>query len=156
MKTNFTLNGQKREFDHHPGETLLETLRQEGLYSVKFSSEDGQAGADTVWVDGSTINSNLMLTAQLEGKSVQTLEALNQRELSPLQGTFLDEGAAQCGYCTPGMIMAILALEKENPQPSEAEVREALSAVYCRCTGYVKPVKAALKYFANSKPGTEA
>ncbi len=148
MKTielRLTVNGEARQWTIAPGDLLLDILRREGCYGVKRGCEKGECGACTVLVDGKPINSCLMFAAQAEGCDVLTIEGLAQGDtLDPLQEAFLDHGAVQCGYCTPGMILTAKALLARNPHPSEDEVRDTMAGNYCRCTGYLKPVEAVL------------
>lgn len=155
MKISLQLNGQPAELQVSAATTLLYALREgAGLHSVKHGCETGECGACTVLLDGMPVNACVMLAAQVEGRIVQTLESLGSHPelgwrvsagLHPLQQAFVDTGAIQCGYCTPAMILAAHALLQRQPIPSEAEVREALSGVLCRCTGYLKPVQAILR-----------
>lgn len=140
-----TVNGEARRWTVAPGDLLLDVLRREGYWGVKKGCETGECGACAVLVDGEPVNSCLMFAAQADGRTVLTIEgvaALDQ--LDPIQEAFLDHGAVQCGYCTPAMILCTKALLERSPNPSEAEVREMLSGVLCRCTGYKKPVEAVL------------
>ena len=149
MRVRFSLNGQPLETDTEPGRTLLEYLRARGIYSVKYGCDHGECGACTVLVDGKAQNACLTLMHTVQDKRVETLEMLEQRVgLAPVQEMFLEEGALQCGYCTPGMILSVEALLRENPAPGEAEIRDALAGNLCRCTGYVKPVGAVVKLVA--------
>jgi len=120
--------------------TLLEVLREDlGLTGTKHGCELGECGACAVLVDGRPILSCLLLAAECEGVEVRTVEGLaDGARLHPVQVSFADLGAAQCGYCTPGMLMTACALLERNPSPSRAEIREALSGVLCRCTGYLQ------------------
>jgi putative selenate reductase molybdopterin-binding subunit len=155
MLIQLTLNGQAREIDIPAETTLLSLLRDEfGLFGVKHGCETGECGACTVLVDGEPMNSCVMLAVQVDGKSVTTIEAIGEHPepgwrvsqgLDPLQQAFVDTGAIQCGFCTPAMILAGRALLNRNPDPSETQVREALSGILCRCTGYIKPVQAILR-----------
>ena len=154
MKIQLTINGIDHSLEVAPGDKLLKTLRSLGLYGVKFGDEGGLSGADTVLLDGNPVNAGLMLAAQAEGHKIATIEALGEHPeqgwkasagLHPLQRAFIETGAIQCGYCTPGQILAAKHLLAANPTPSEAQVREALSGVLCRCTGYLKPVQAVLR-----------
>ena len=126
---------------HH---TLLEVLREEcGLTGTKHGCELGECGSCAVLVDGKPFLSCLVLAAEMEGREIETVEGLQHgNTLHPLQATFADLGAAQCGYCTPGILMTAKALLAENPAPSDAEIREALAGNLCRCTGYHKIVEA--------------
>ena len=145
MELRVTVNGQPREWIIAPGDLLLDVLRREGFFGVKRGCEKGECGSCTVLVDGRAVNSCLMFAAKVEGCEVLTIEGLAEGDrLDPIQGAFLDHGAAQCGFCTPGMILAAKVLLDRNPHPSEAEVREAMAGVLCRCTGYIKPVEAVL------------
>lgn len=126
---------------HH---TLLEVLREEcGLTGTKHGCELGECGTCTVRVDGRPVLSCLVLAAEMEGRSIETVEGLQQgNRLHPLQAAFADLGAAQCGYCTPGILMAAQALLEDEPAPSRERIREALAGNLCRCTGYHKIVEA--------------
>ena len=155
MHIAFTLNGHPVELDLAPETTLLEALREQlGLFSVKHGCETGECGACTVLLDGRPVSSCVMLAAQAAGHALETLEAAGERPgqgwratagLDALQLAFVETGAIQCGYCTPAMIVAARALLAANASPSEDEVREAMSGVLCRCTGYLKPVQAVLR-----------
>ncbi len=145
MKAQFELNGRLIEANHSPGTTLLEFLRDKQLYSVKYGCDHGECGACAVLMDGKSVNSCLILLHSVNGHKLETLENFSTHEkLHPLQKNFLEEGAVQCGYCTPGMILSLEALDREGGDIDEARVRDALNGNLCRCTGYVKPVKAAL------------
>ncbi|HOA22540.1 MAG: molybdopterin cofactor-binding domain-containing protein [Aggregatilineales bacterium] len=154
MNITFRLNGENVTFDARPSQTLLDVLRENGVVGVKHGCETGECGACTVLLDGKPVSTCVMLAAQVEGHEVETIEGVGGQQqrgwrgsepLHALQEAFVETGAIQCGYCTPGMIMAAKALLEENPNPTEAEVREALSGVLCRCTGYLKPVQAVLR-----------
>ena len=154
MIIRLDLNGVVREVNAAPGDSLLKALRRIGLFGVKHGCEGGECGACTVLFDGKPVNSCLILAVQAEGHQIQTIEASGQNPmqgwkvtagLHPLQQAFIETGAIQCGYCTPAQILAAQALLAENLQPTESQVREALSGVLCRCTGYVKPVQAVLR-----------
>jgi len=145
MDLRVTVNGRPRAWSIAPGELLLDVLRREGFFGVKRGCEQGECGACTVLVNGRAVNSCLMFAAQVEGCDVLTIEGLaDNGKLHPIQEAFLDHGAAQCGFCTPGMILSAKALLDRNPHPTEAEVREAMAGNLCRCTGYLKPVEAVL------------
>ncbi|MCC8122246.1 MAG: (2Fe-2S)-binding protein [Oscillospiraceae bacterium] len=144
LTLHFTLNGRETEVAITPEMSLL-TVLKERLYinSVKRACVGGECGACTVIVDGKAMNSCLILAVCAEGCRVETLESLGTPEhLHPLQKAFYEMGASQCGFCTPGFIMSAKALLDQNPEPSEEEIRVALSGNLCRCTGYVKPVQA--------------
>ena len=154
MDLTFKVNGTNHKLQAHPGETLLVALRRLGYFGVKHGCETGDCGACTVLLDGKPINTCVMLAAQAEGHSIQTIEALGEHPeqgwkttagLHPLQQAFVESGAIQCGYCTPAQILAAKELLDRNPDPGEAEIRQALSGVLCRCTGYLKPVQAVLR-----------
>ncbi len=161
MNLSLTINGTAHTLDCPPHTSLLTALRGLGFHSVKFGDEHGLSGADTVLLDGKPVNATLMLAAQAEGHKVATLEALGEHPeqgwrktdgLHPLQQAFIESGAIQCGYCTPAQILAAKALLDANPNPTEAEVREALAGVLCRCTGYLKPVQAVMRLVGNQYP----
>jgi putative selenate reductase molybdopterin-binding subunit len=154
MKLSLVVNETTHEVGVSPGDSLLSVLRSLGYYGVKHGCETGECGACTVLVDGKPLNSCVFLAAQAEGHSIQTIESVGQHPnqgwkttegLHPLQQAFVESGAIQCGYCTPAMILVAKELLERNPSPGEAEVREALSGVLCRCTGYIKPVQAVLR-----------
>jgi putative selenate reductase molybdopterin-binding subunit len=154
MELTLVVNGTDHRLQSAPGETLLVALRRLGYFGVKHGCETGDCGACAVLLDGKPINSCVMLAAQAEGHSIQTIEALGEHPeqgwkttagLHPLQQAFVESGAIQCGYCTPAQILAAKELLERNPDPDETEVREALSGVLCRCTGYLKPVQAVLR-----------
>jgi len=156
FQLDFTVNGEMKQWMVAPGDLLLDVLRREGYFGVKRGCETGECGACTVLVNGKPVNSCLMFAAQAEGCEVLTIEGVAQGEkLDPLQEAFLEYGAVQCGYCTPGMILSAKALLAEHPDPTEAQVREALAGNFCRCTGYLKPVEAILaaarSYHVSSK-----
>src|SRR5256886_8954073 len=146
MELELSINGVIKSLDVAPNESLMTVLRQEGYYSVKHGCETGECGACTVLVDGVPRPSCVMLAAQAGGCTLTTVESLGSaRKLHPLQEAFVDTGAIQCGFCTPGMVLSAHALLKSNPHPTEEEVRDALSGNLCRCTGYVKPVQAVMR-----------
>lgn len=147
MKTTITINGRKREFDVPPSTLLLNLLRDDlGLTGAKYGCGIGECGACTVHVNGEPVLGCMTLAVDCDGKSVETIEGLSDgKELHPIQQAYLDEGAVQCGFCTPGFIMTTKALLEENPEPSESEIRNYLKGNLCRCTGYVNIVKAVQK-----------
>jgi aerobic-type carbon monoxide dehydrogenase small subunit (CoxS/CutS family) len=144
QKMELQVNGRVYEVFVEPWKTLLEVLRGEvGLTGAKMGCDDGNCGACTVIVDGKAIKSCLMLVPQAKGKKILTIEGLGSEEnLHPLQQAFIEYFAVQCGFCTPGMILAAKALLDENPNATEEEIREGLHGNICRCTGYVKIVEA--------------
>src|SRR5216110_1928988 len=137
---SFTLNGESNEVAFAPYKTLLEVLREDlALTGTKHGCELGECGTCTVLVDGKSILSCLMLGLDAEGREVNTVEGMAANgKLHPLQDTFADLGAAQCGYCSPGFLLAAKELIEKSPKPSRDEIREALSGNLCRCTGYIK------------------
>ncbi len=147
MKIQITINGRPRSFDVEPNKLLLNLLREDlGLTGAKYGCGIGECGACTVHVNGEPVLGCMTLAVDCDGKSVETIESLSDgTELHPIQQAFLDEGAVQCGFCTPGFIMTTKALLGENPEPSETEIREYLKGNLCRCTGYVNIVKAVQK-----------
>lgn len=146
---SFTLNGKLVKTDVHPGTTLFDYLRDQGYFGVKFSAEKGETGSDAVLVNGKIMNASLLLMHTVENCTIETVESFAEgREVHPLQEQFIEDGAIQCGYCTPGMILAIESLFRENNSPTEEDIRDVLAGVYCRCTGFVKPVEAAKHYLA--------
>lgn len=149
------VNGFLKTFEIAPSDTLLALLRREGYFGAKFGGcEHGECGACTVLLDGKPVNSCSMLAAQADGHAIQTIEGAGQHPdqgwkktegLSVIQEAFVESGAIQCGYCTPAMVLAAHSLLAKDPNPSEEQVREVLSGVLCRCTGYLKPVQAVLR-----------
>lgn len=148
MKINFLCNGEKRE-SHISGETrALDLLRDDlNLTGTKEGCGKGECGACTILLEGKPVSSCLLPAAKLDGKSIVTIEGLKGKDgaLNPIQQAYLDEGAVQCGFCTPGMILSTEALLAGNPDPSVTEIEIALSGNICRCTGYGKIVKAVQK-----------
>jgi len=143
MKIILDINEEKKCFEIEPTEKLICTLRNHGYKSIKFGCGEGTCGTCTVLVDGKPHLSCLTFTAQMENKKITTLEGLgNFDNLHPLQQSFIDEGAVQCGYCTPGMILSAKALLDKNPSPSDEEIKKALDGNKCRCTGYVSIINA--------------
>jgi len=136
----FTLNGENTEVAFAPHKTLLEVLREDlNLTGTKHGCELGECGTCTVLVDGRSILSCLMLGLDAEGREVLSIEGMaDGGALHPLQDTFADLGAAQCGYCSPGFLLAAKELLDKQPDPSRDEIKEALSGNLCRCTGYIK------------------
>jgi putative selenate reductase molybdopterin-binding subunit len=154
MIVGLKINGLRHDVDCAASETLLSIVRRLGYHGVKFGDEEGLSGSDTVLLDGKPVNAGSMLAMQAEGHNIVTIEGLGEHPeqgwkktegLHPLQQAFVESGAIQCGYCTPGQILAAKALLDRNPSPTEEEVRDAIAGVLCRCTGYVKPVQAVLK-----------
>ena len=134
------VNGELREVAAYTSRTLLEVLREDlGLPGTKHGCEVGECGTCAVLIDGEPALSCLLLPAELEGKHITTIEGLaDHSNLHPLQSAFADLGAAQCGYCTPGILLVAKALLEENPSPNRKQIEEALGGNLCRCTGYLK------------------
>ncbi len=146
MEFELRVNGVVKSLDGAANESLLKMLHRGGYYSVKRGCETGECGACTVLVDGVARPSCVMLAGQADGCTLTTVEGLSYAQaLHPLQQAFVDVGAVQCGFCTPGMILSAYVLLKRNPRPTEDEVRDALSGNLCRCTDYLKPVQAVLR-----------
>jgi len=146
MKITLTINGDVRDFDIEPGKILLDLLREAGYKSVKDGCREGECGACNVIINGKTTNSCMVLAAQVDGADIITVEGLgNADNPHPIQEAFVEAGAVQCGFCTPGKILSTYSLLKKNPQPTDSEIKEALSGNLCRCTGYVKQIDAVKK-----------
>jgi len=141
------VNGQEREIMVEPRQTLLDALRYDlGLTGTKEGCGDGNCGSCTVLIKGEAVNSCLVFAIEVDGQEITTIEGLYQEgKLHPLQQAFIDEGAVQCGFCIPGMILMAKAFLDSNPHPTEVEVRKAIAGNLCRCTGYDKIVRAILK-----------
>jgi putative selenate reductase molybdopterin-binding subunit len=153
MIVNLNINGTDHAIECALSETLFSAIRRLGYYGLKFGDEHGLTGADTVLLDGKPVNAGSMLVAQAEGHGIVTIEGLGEHPdqgwrktdgLHALQVAFVENGAIQCGYCTPAQILCAKALLDREPNPTEEQVREAISGVLCRCTGYLKPVQATL------------
>jgi putative selenate reductase molybdopterin-binding subunit len=155
MEVAFAVNGRRHSVEIEPDATLLQVLRERlGYFGVKHGCETGECGACTILLDGVPVNACVLLAAQAAGKAITTIESFGEHSqqgwkesagLHPLQEAFVETGAIQCGFCTPAMILAAQALLAHEPNPDEGQVREALSGVLCRCTGYLKPVQAVLR-----------
>ena len=144
MEIEITVNGRKRRFDVEPNKLLLNLVRDElYLTGTKYGCGIGECGACTILLDGEAVQACMVLAVDADGRCVETIEGVADGDkLDPIQEAYIEEGAIQCGFCTPGFIMTTKALLKENPDPSEAEIREYLKGNYCRCTGYVNIIKA--------------
>jgi len=144
MRVEIIVNGRRRAFEVEPNALLINLLREEThLTGTKYGCGLGECGACTVHLDGEPVLACLTLAADADGRRVDTIEGVAEGDrLDPVQEVFLEEGAVQCGFCTPGFIMTTKALLAEKPEPSEAEIREYLKGNYCRCTGYVNIVRA--------------
>jgi carbon-monoxide dehydrogenase small subunit len=153
MRVTCTVKGERREADDvWPGESLLYVLRERlGLPGAKNACEQGECGSCTVYLDGTAVCACLVAAGQAEGRSVVTVEGLSGDDgsLHPVQEAFLAAGAVQCGFCTPGLIVAVHDLLARNPAPADPEIREALAGNLCRCTGYEK-IMEAVRMAANS------
>jgi carbon-monoxide dehydrogenase small subunit len=135
------VNGERHEIVVEPQTTMLEVLREQlALTGTKEGCGTGECGSCTVLIDGKPILSCLALAVDIEKQNILTIEGY--RDLTPMQQAFLDRGAVQCGFCTPGMVLSATALIEENPHPTEAEIQKALEGNLCRCTGYNKIVEA--------------
>ncbi len=147
------INGQEYDLAVSANRTLLELLREDlMLTGTKEGCDDGSCGACTVLLDGAPVRSCLLLAMEAEGREVTTIEGLAKKDkLHPIQQSFIDHGAIQCGYCSPGMILTTKALLDQNPNPSEHEIKVAISGNFCRCTGYNKIVSAIGAVRQNSK-----
>ena len=147
IKISFTLNGAHREIWTRPDRLLVDLLREDlGLTGTKKGCEQGECGACTVIMNGESVLSCLMPAQKAEGAEILTVEGMaDTKGLHALQESFLEEGAVQCGYCTPGMLLSAKALLDKNHQPDSAEVARAISGNLCRCTGYASIIKAVKK-----------
>ena len=140
LKIKFSVNGEARSVEAFPLERLLDVLREQlHLTGTKEGCGEGECGACTVLIDGRIVNSCLVPVAQVEGASIKTIEGVaNGEQLHAVQQAFIDCGGAQCGICTPGMVMAAVDLLERNPNPGEEDIRNGLAGNLCRCTGYMK------------------
>lgn len=151
MKIQFSLNGMPVEAEIEADKLLIDLLREKGCYSVKRGCETSNCGLCTVWLDEKPVLSCSMLAARVHKRSVITMECL-QEEAEKFGRFLANEGAEQCGFCSPGFIMNVLAMEKELVNPTEEEIREYLAGNLCRCTGYMGQLRAVQKYL-NRKEG---
>lgn len=144
MLVRVKVNGEWREAEVWPGASLLSLLREQfGLVGSKNACEQGECGSCSVWMDEELVCACLVLAGQAEGRDIRTVEALASGDrLHPVQQAFLETGAVQCGFCTPGLIVAVADLLEGDPEPSDATIREALAGNLCRCTGYAKIIDA--------------
>ncbi len=143
---NLTVNGEPYQLEIPANRTLLDVIRDDlAMTGTKQGCGNGECGACTVLLDGEPVNACLVLALQADGRSVTTIEGLSQNgELDSIQNAFINHGAIQCGFCTPGMVLSVKALLNKAPKPTEREIREALTGNFCRCTGYQKIVEAVL------------
>jgi len=141
IEINCTVNAQQQTLHAFPMERLLDVLREQlRLTGTKEGCGEGECGACSVMIDGQIVNSCLVPVAQVEGASIKTIEgvSVSENQLHEVQQAFIECGGAQCGICTPGMVMAAVSLLEKNPNPDEAEIRNGLAGNLCRCTGYMK------------------
>ncbi|HAA47282.1 MAG TPA: ferredoxin [Synergistaceae bacterium] len=150
---NVILNGKPVTLEVEPRTTLLRALREFGITSVKRGCEEGECGTCTVLLDGKLQKSCMVLAVEAEGKKIVTSEGLlgPDGELHPVQKAFVEEGAIQCGFCTPGMVLAAVDLLNRHPDPTDDQIKEGLSGNLCRCTGYVSIIRAVHKAAAMLK-----
>ncbi len=147
------LNGRRLSIDTEPDRNLLDLLREAGCHSVKFSDEKGQGGADLILLDGHPVSAVTVAARDADGRSIETLEGLREKpEMRRLMDIFLSEGAVQCGYCTPAMLLSLEGLRRRRPEPVAEEIAAAMAPVLCRCTGYVKTLRAARVFFGLDEP----
>ena len=145
LSLEFKVNGQEHKLSVAPNKRLLDVLREDlNLIGVKEGCSVGECGACTVIMDGKIVNSCMVLAGQIQNSEVLTVEGLEKEEgeLHPLQQAFLDAGAVQCGFCTPGMLMSSYNLLQSNPDPDEEEIKDAITGNFCRCTGYKQIIDA--------------
>lgn len=152
---SLNVNDRDYEIATYPNRTLLEVLREDlSMKGAKEACDDGVCGACTVLMDGLPVRSCLLLAIEAQGRRITTIEGLSAGErLHPVQQAFLDHGAVQCGYCTPGMVLTAKALLDANPRPSEEEILTAISGNFCRCTGYNKILEAIASVGAGGEGG---
>lgn len=152
MEVILNINGEDKKIEIDPGEMLIDTLRNNGYYGPKRACSSGDCGSCTIILDGEAVNSCMIFSASVSGKKIETVEGLGTvSNPHPLQKNFVDEGAVQCGYCIPGMLMSSKALLDKNNNPTKEEVKEALSGNLCRCTGYVKQIDAVMNAAAEMR-----
>ncbi|MBY0095751.1 (2Fe-2S)-binding protein [Mesobacillus maritimus] len=146
INISLCVNGQEQTIEVEATKRLVDILREDlQLTGTKISCEIGRCGACSVMMDKKLVNACLIRAYQVNGKEIMTIEALSQNGLHPIQNAFLEEGGFQCGYCTPGMVMAVKALLDEHPAPDEEQILQALSGNLCRCTGYSGIIRSILK-----------
>lgn len=145
MQINLWINGKQKQLEVEVDEFLSDTLRKNGYLSVKIGCDTGSCGICTVWIEGKPILSCSMLSVKAEGKNITTIEGV-QSEAKEFADFLNKEGAVQCGFCSPGFIMTVLAMKKELKNPKEEEILQYLTGNLCRCTGYVGQLRAVKKY----------
>lgn len=155
LEVSFELNGEPSHVAVAPRTLLVDVLREQGATSVHIGCDEGLCGACTVLLDGDAVKSCLVLAVQVQDRRVETLEAHQEADLDALQRAFRDEFGLQCGFCTPGMMMSARALLREDLEPDEEAVRQALAGNLCRCTGYQNIVKAVLRAAAELREHPE-
>jgi len=157
IEINLTVNGREYRVEVEPSTRLIDLLRDElGLTGTKEGCGKGECGTCTVIMDGKTVNSCLILAPQAHKSDIITIEGIGSRQKPhPLQRAFVEEGAVQCGYCTPGLILSSYFLLKENPNPGIEEIQEGISGNLCRCTGYTKVIEAVKKVAEGREKGEE-
>jgi len=139
MILNLTINGEKKQIQIKPADLLIDVLRKEGCFSVKKGCGTGDCGACSILVDGRLTRSCIMLAAQAEGKSVTTVEGISEGpEMHTVQEVFMRMNIEQCGFCMPGVVLAVKALLDENPAPTDDDIKNYLDGNLCRCTGYIR------------------
>jgi aerobic-type carbon monoxide dehydrogenase small subunit (CoxS/CutS family) len=155
VRFSATINGRQQQWEIDPRATLLDVLRDNGFHGAKRVCESGECGACAVIVDGLAIDSCIQLAMQSDGSSITTVEGLaGDVSLHPVQEAFAENGAIQCGFCIPGMVVTAANYLEENPSPTEAEIRHVMIGNLCRCTGYKKPIQAVLNA-AKARSGNE-
>jgi len=149
----FIVNGKPEKRELFPMARLLDVLREElKLTGTKEGCGEGECGACTVLIDGQIVNSCLVPVAQVEGATITTIEGIaHEKDLHAVQQAFIEHGGAQCGICTPGMVLAAVDLLERNPQPTEADIRTALAGNLCRCTGYMKIFESVIRAVDNTR-----
>jgi carbon-monoxide dehydrogenase small subunit len=155
LELNCTVNGRSKTLRVYPMERLLDVLREQvGLTGTKEGCGEGECGACSVFIDGQLVNSCLVPAVQVAGAEVKTIEGIaSEQQLHAVQQAFIDCGGAQCGICTPGMVMAAVSLLERNPNPSEADIRTGLAGNLCRCTGYMKIFESVVRACRESDAG---
>ncbi len=155
MEATCKINGVTKKLSFEPGEKLLHVLRREGYFGVKDGCSEGHCGTCTILVNGKPVKSCMMFAAQARGKEIITIDGIGTvQSPHPIQRAFAEEGAVQCGFCTPGMILSAKALLDKNLNPTEDDVRRALDGVLCRCTGYMRilhAVQTSAKYLREER-----
>ena len=152
-EVSFRVNGKAQRVEVYPMARLLDVLREELLLTgTKEGCGEGECGACSVKIDGRIVNSCLVPVAQVEGSEIRTIEGVaSDDELHAVQQAFIEHGGAQCGICTPGMVLAAVDLLERNPQPTEADIRTALAGNLCRCTGYMKIFESVIRAVDNTR-----